>query len=161
MACPASARSIRFQSPALNARTAIFARWVWPSSSSTIATARLDEMVTCRPWPDRAYRRPCWNWVGMRSASSIPMKPAVKVRSAIGANPVVQRLRVRGQRDELHQLVCGQSGQPTLTAADRELGQRALLADHRVDPLLDRADADESVHGHVAALPDPEGAVRC
>ena len=37
----------------------------------------------CGRGPARAYRRPCWNWAGIRSDSSIPMNGADHRRSAI------------------------------------------------------------------------------
>src|SRR6266536_891710 len=53
----------------------------------------------------------------------------------------------------------GQLREPALAAADDQLGERLLLLDQRVDPLLQRADADELADLHVLALADAEGAV--
>ena len=57
------------------------------------------------------------------------------------------------------QLRGGQIGQPLLARADDVLRQFGLLLDHLIDPLLQRAKADELVHLHRAHLADAERAV--
>src|SRR5580693_10185476 len=51
--------------------------------------------------------------------------------------------RVRGEGEHGAQVGDGQLGEPALAGAHDAFGQGLLLLDHRVDPLLQRADADE------------------
>src|SRR6266498_2233360 len=73
--------------------------------------------------------------------------------------PLLLRDRLRRERDQLAEPLGGQLREPALAAADDQLGERLLLLDQRVDPLLQRADADELADLHVLALADAEGAV--
>src|ERR1700722_2852095 len=67
-----------------------------------------------------------------------------------------RRNRLGRQDERLAQGGGGQPGEPALAGADDLLGQCLLLLDHRVDPLLQGADADELAYLDVAALPDAE-----
>src|SRR5450755_3663295 len=66
------------------------------------------------------------------------------------------RYRFWRQRDDLAQVGDRQLAQPALPGAYDAIGQRLLLLDHDVDALLQRADADELAHLHVASLANPE-----
>src|SRR5262245_9951849 len=89
--------------------------------------------------PDRAYRRPCWNWAGMRRASSMPRNCS----DHSGRSVIDGGLRLEG--DQVEQVVGGQAGEPAFTAADRRAGERPLLGHDGVDALLDSTGADEGV----------------
>src|ERR1700722_4615506 len=60
------------------------------------------------------------------------------------------RHRLGRQGEHLAQGGGGQPGEPALACAHDLLGERLLLLDHRVDPLLKGADADELANLDVA-----------
>lgn len=66
------------------------------------------------------------------------------------------------QAHEVENLAVAQVGDPVLAArADDILGQFFFAVDEGVDPLLDRAGADQLVDDDVLLLADAEGAVGC
>src|SRR5207245_10029680 len=75
----------------------------------------------------------------------------------------VSRLRhgVRRQGHQLSQLGRRELGEPALAGADDALRELALVLDHAVDPLLERAHADQLADLDPLALADPEGAGGC
>ena len=99
----------------------------------------LADRAALAPRPDAAVHpdRPGWR----------PVLPAPAHHSLTAS---ADRVRTDAQ------VVGGQLGEPAFAGADDLLGQRLLLLDHRVDPLLQRADADELADLDVPPLADAE-----
>ena len=71
------------------------------------------------------------------------------------AHELVHR-RLLVEHEQRSEAVGGQLGEPVLALADDHPRQRGLLGDHRLDPLLDGAGAEELAHLDGAPLPDAE-----
>ena len=99
-------------------------------------------------------------------SSRAPLRSGTRGRSALrldvglGASSCCAQ-GLRREPEHFGQLVGRKFGQPIIARTYDPFGQVALRFDHLVDPLLERAYADQLAHLDVAALTDAEGAVGC